>query len=52
MDSLTCHLLVADDADNQAILQQAVHLLEWDYKIMHATIQVETSRLQHCDMKI
>lgn len=52
LDSLTCHLLVAEDADDRAILQQAVDLLERDYKIKHATIQVETSRLQHGDMKV
>lgn len=52
LDSLSCHVLVDNDADCQSILQQAVHLIEQKYKIMHTTIQVETSLLQHGDMKV
>lgn len=52
LDSLSCHLLIDDDSDSQDVLQQAVHLIERKYKIKHATIQVETSRLRHGDMKV
>ncbi|MEF3304990.1 cation diffusion facilitator family transporter [Paenibacillus sp. GYB003] len=52
LDSLSCHVLVDDEADCQSILQQAVHLIERNFKIMHTTIQVETSLLQHGDMKV
>jgi cobalt-zinc-cadmium efflux system protein len=52
LDSLSCHVLIEDDADSQAVLQQAIHLIERKYKIMHATIQVETSSLQHGELKV
>lgn len=52
LDSLSCHVLIDDDADSQAVLQQAIDLIERKYKIMHTTIQVETSQLQHGDLKV
>ncbi|MDF2715729.1 MAG: zinc transporter ZitB, partial [Paenibacillus sp.] len=52
LDSLSCHVLIEDDADSQSILQQAIHLIERKYKIMHATIQVETSSLRHGELKV
>ncbi|WP_409344381.1 cation diffusion facilitator family transporter [Paenibacillus sp. MBLB4367] len=45
--AMTCHLLVDDEADSQEVLHQALHLLEDDYGIGHATVQVETSRIHH-----
>lgn len=47
MVAMTCHLLVDDAADSQEVLHQALHLLEEDFGIGHATVQVETSRIHH-----
>ncbi len=47
LDSLTCHLLIEDDQDEQRILQQAIHEIEQQFKIVHTTIQIEKSDLQH-----
>jgi len=44
MDSLSCHLLINEDADSQTVLQNAVRLIERKYQIVHSTIQVETSK--------
>lgn len=52
MDSLSCHLLVADDTDQQAVLQQALGLIEKKFKIEHATIQIETSAIRHSELKV
>lgn len=52
LDSLSCHLLIRDEKDGQLILQQAIHKIEERFKIMHTTIQVEKSHLQHADMKV
>ncbi|MEK4714908.1 cation diffusion facilitator family transporter [Sporosarcina sp. FSL K6-5500] len=47
LDSLTCHLLIEDNQDEQRILQQAIQQIEKQFKIMHTTIQIEKSDLQH-----
>ncbi|WP_256761670.1 cation diffusion facilitator family transporter [Cohnella sp. WQ 127256] len=52
IDSLSCHLLIEDEADNQAILQQAIKRLEERFKIQHATIQIETSAVLHPELKV
>ena len=52
LDSLSCHILIDDQADSQVVLQEAIRLIEHKYKIMHTTIQVETSRLQHGELKV
>lgn len=52
MDSLSCHLLIDEQADGQRILQEAVRLIEDRYKILHTTIQVESSQLQNCELKV
>ncbi|WP_048602050.1 cation diffusion facilitator family transporter [Rubeoparvulum massiliense] len=49
MDSLSCHLLVDDDVDEQVVLQEAIHRIEEHCKIQHTTIQVEKSHLQHAE---
>lgn len=49
--AMTCHLLVDDEADGQAILHQAIHALEDEFGIGHATIQVETSQVHHPALK-
>ncbi|UKS24361.1 cation diffusion facilitator family transporter [Paenibacillus sp. HWE-109] len=52
LDSLSCHLLIADHLDSQAILQQAIHLLEERFQITHATIQIENSTTIHAELKV
>ncbi|SFE77125.1 cobalt-zinc-cadmium efflux system protein [Paenibacillus algorifonticola] len=52
LDSLSCHLLVEDGRDSQQILQQALARIEQQFGISHTTIQVETSRIQHSEMKV
>lgn len=44
-DSLTCHLVVEEQADTQAILKQAIKRIEDVFKITHSTIQIETKNL-------
>jgi len=52
LDSLSCHLLIEDQADQQAILQQAIRLIENEFKIQHATIQIESSAIRHSELKV
>jgi len=50
-DLLTCHLLVAEDVDEQAVLLQAVESILNKYSIEHTTIQIEKSpacAISHC----
>ncbi|RKP48849.1 cation transporter [Cohnella endophytica] len=52
LDSMSCHLLVKDEADPQHVLQQAIRMLEEKFQIQHATIQIETSGIRHSDLKV
>lgn len=52
LDSLSCHLLIEDNKDNQHILQQAIHSIEEKFKIQHTTIQIETLEIHHKIMKV
>lgn len=52
LDSLSCHLLIEDHADDQRILQEAIQLIAERFKIQHTTIQVETSAISHEVMKV
>lgn len=52
LDSLTCHLLVEDESDQSAILQEALHLLKQRFNMEHVTIQVETSMIQHSELRV
>ncbi|MBM7583627.1 cobalt-zinc-cadmium efflux system protein [Bacillus pakistanensis] len=52
LDSLSCHLLVADESNEQEILQQAIDTIREHCKIEHTTIQIEKSCLVHGDMKV
>lgn len=52
LDSLSCHILIEDSQDEQAILQEAIHKIEDTFKIQHTTIQIEKSQLQHSEMKV
>lgn len=47
LDSLSCHLLIEDHKDEQWVLQKAIDKIEGSFKILHTTIQVEKSDLQH-----
>jgi cobalt-zinc-cadmium efflux system protein len=47
LDSLSCHIVIQDNADSQNVLQQAIQMIEHKYKIKHTTIQVETARIAH-----
>ena len=42
LDSLSCHMLIQDDKNNQEILQQAINTIKDTFKIEHTTIQIET----------
>lgn len=52
LDSLSCHLLIKDQEDDQRILQQAIQLIAERFKIQHTTIQIETSMISHEEMKV
>jgi cobalt-zinc-cadmium efflux system protein len=52
LDSLTCHLYVKDEQDEQDILQEAIKIIERRFHIMHTTIQIEKSQLQHSELEI
>jgi cobalt-zinc-cadmium efflux system protein len=52
LDSLSCHVLISDDKDEQEILQTAINKIKEKYKILHTTIQIEKSRLQHEEMNV
>ncbi len=46
-ESLTCHLIVEDHLPSYPILTKALALLEQEFGITHATIQIENSTVQH-----
>lgn len=52
LDSLSCHVLIEDDKDEQDVLQQAISIIEETFKIEHTTIQIEKSNLQHSETKV
>ncbi|WP_308635989.1 cation diffusion facilitator family transporter [Paenibacillus silvisoli] len=52
LDALSCHLRVDDSADGQKILQEAIELINRNYRIQHSTIQVETSWIRHEALKV
>jgi cobalt-zinc-cadmium efflux system protein len=52
LDSLSCHILIEDDKDEQDVLQQAISIIEDTFKIEHTTIQIEKSNLQHSETKV
>lgn len=47
MDSLSCHLVIEDEADQQAVLRSAIKLVEEQFGISHSTFQIETSVMVH-----
>jgi cobalt-zinc-cadmium efflux system protein len=52
LDSLSCHILIEDHQDSQKVLQDAIHMIEEKFKILHTTIQIETSQIHHGKMKV
>jgi len=52
LNSLSCHILIDDGSDGQHILQQAIGRIEERYQIVHVTIQIENSTIQHPAMKV
>ncbi|MGM0714967.1 cation diffusion facilitator family transporter [Brevibacillus parabrevis] len=49
-DSLTCHLIVEDDLPSYPILAAALALLQKEFGITHATIQIENSSISHGEL--
>lgn len=52
LDSLSCHLRIEDGKDSQHILQNAIEIIETQFKIQHTTIQVEASGIHHDEMRV
>jgi len=52
LDSLSCHLLIEDGRDAQAILQRAIDLVETRFHIRHATFQIEMPHIRHGEMEV
>jgi cobalt-zinc-cadmium efflux system protein len=48
MDVVTAHLMVRDDVDTHAVLDSGRHLLQSDFAIAHATLQVEPESHRGC----
>ena len=51
LDSLSCHLVINDEKNSQRILQQAIDNLKETFHIEHATIQIETDKIKHSELK-
>ncbi|MDF2934839.1 MAG: zinc transporter ZitB [Paenibacillaceae bacterium] len=52
LDSLSCHILMKDGSDCQAVLQQAIRTVSDTFRISHSTIQVESSAVRHEELRI
>lgn len=52
LDSLSCHLIVEDSVDCQAVLQEAIEQIADEFQIEHTTIQIEKSQLKHPALKV
>jgi cobalt-zinc-cadmium efflux system protein len=50
MNSLSCHILIEDEEDDQLVLQKAIDLIGEQFHINHTTFQVERSELSHADV--
>ncbi|MFC6038593.1 hypothetical protein ACFPYN_03895 [Paenisporosarcina macmurdoensis] len=51
-DSLSCHLLVEDDKEEQEVLQKVINIILEKHKIEHTTIQIEKAYLEHTEFKV
>lgn len=49
--SFSCHLVVENDIDSQAVLDKVTHYLDHEYHIEHTTIQIETLTSTCCSEK-
>lgn len=52
IEALSCHLLIEDDRDSQEILQQGITVIEKQFGITHATIQIEKSTNNHSALPV
>ncbi|MCM3638189.1 cation diffusion facilitator family transporter [Sporosarcina luteola] len=52
LDSLSCHILIEEETNEQEVLQQSINLIRDIYKVEHTTIQIEKSNLQHQELSI
>lgn len=52
LEALSCHLVIEEHADQQAILQQALALIADKFAIEHSTIQIETPSFNHEPLKV
>lgn len=52
LDSLSCHILMKDGQDSQAVLQQAIQTVSETFRIHHSTIQVEGPAVRHEELRI
>lgn len=52
LHTLSCHLLVEEDAQEQEVLQNAIRQIESRFGIQHSTIQIEKSGLRHGELKV
>lgn len=48
MDVVTAHLMVRDDVDTHTVLDSGRHLLQTDFSVAHATLQVEPESHRGC----
>jgi cobalt-zinc-cadmium efflux system protein len=48
MDVVTAHLMVRDDVDTHRVLDSGRHLLQTDFSVAHATLQVEPESHRGC----
>jgi cobalt-zinc-cadmium efflux system protein len=51
LNSLSCHIVIKDDADSQTVLQEAINLAHDMFHIEHTTFQIETSKITHSTQK-
>lgn len=52
LDSLSCHLLISPGTDGQAVLRDAVQVVEQRFHILHTTIQVEDAELNNPQLQV
>lgn len=52
LDSLSCHLVIDSNSNNQTILKEAIARIAQQFKIQHATIQIEIEGLEHPNFKV
>ncbi|WP_456276201.1 cation diffusion facilitator family transporter [Bacillus sp. AK128] len=52
LDSLSCHIVIEDSNDHQAILQQAINKMKHSFNLEHTTFQIETEQITHAEMKV